>query len=654
MSDGIRLGAMLYLPDAPNEGPFPAILEYHPYRKDDNKIPRDWRTHSYLARKGYVGVRLDVRGTGASEGIAGNEYTLQEQQDCLEALAWLAAQPWCTGKLGMWGSSYGGITAIQTAMHAPAQLKAIIAMHATVDRYTDDVHYHGGCLPVNESVAWAGRMVALNALPPLPEVVGEHWYSLWQERLQHTPQWPFEWIHHQTRDNYWQQGSLCENWEAIHCPVFAIGGWADSYHNFVLHMMQHLCVPRKGLIGPWLHDIPHVAHPGPQIDHLREVVRWWDYWLKGIDTGIMDEPMLTIWVQESRPPEPYLHTIPGRWRFETEWPVARTDLQTWYLGEGGVFVSQPLAQVAPDRWDGPLTVGMAAPFWCTGYQPSGLPRDQRPDDACSVTFNSLALKEPLEVLGFPQVRLYVAASEPLALLSVKLCDVAPDGASLLVSRAVLNLTHRESHEHPSALVPGKIYPIELELSSISHVFTADHRVRLSIAGADWPLAWPSPQRTGLTLYHDAAHPSQLMLPVIPPCQPELPAPAFGQPEVPVAPAQSEGGPREYTVHHNMVDKTTTVVVQVSGRTQLTEHDLLMSETNHKELSICEDDPLSCKAAMRRHLEWERADWHIVIDSRLQVSCTEATFDVEIDLQAQHNGTLVFEQRWQQQIPRVLA
>ncbi len=654
MPDGVRLGATLYLPDTANDGPFPAVVEYLPYRKDDNKIPRDWRTHSYLARKGYVGVRLDVRGTGASEGIAWNEYTIQEQQDCLQALAWLAAQPWCTGHLGMYGSSYGGITAIQAAMHAPPQLKAIIAMHATVDRYTDDVHYHGGCLPVNESVAWAGRMVALNALPPLPEVVGERWYSLWRERLERTPQWPIEWLQHQTRDAYWQQGSLNEHWEAIQCPVFAIGGWADSYHNFVLHMLQRLRVPCKGLIGPWLHDMPHVAHPGPQIDHLREMVRWWDYWLKGINTGIMDEPMLTIWVQKSRPPDPYPQTIPGRWRCETEWPVARTDRQTWYLGKEGKFAPAPPAHATPDRWEGPLTVGLAAPFWCTGYRPSGLPRDQRRDDACSLTFTSLPLPEPSEILGFPKVELHVAASEPVAQLSVKLCDVAPDGSSLLVTRGVLNLTHRESHEHPTTLIPGQIYPIALELSSISHVFAAGHRVRLSIAGADWPLAWPPPHRTALTLYHDATYPSRLMLPVILPRQLKLPAPIFGQPDVPVAPARSEDGPKEYTVHHNMVDGTTTLAVRAASRTHLTEHELTMSETNEKELSICKDDPLSCTAEMRRHLVWERTDWHIVVDSRLRLSCTAETFVVEIDLRAQHNGALVFEQCWREEVPRVLG
>src|SRR5262249_4524739 len=179
---------------------------------------------------------------------------------------------------------------------------------------------------------------------------------------------------------------------------------------------------------------------------------------------------------------------------------------------------------------------------------------------------------------------------PVAQLSVKLCDVAPDGTSLLVTRGILNLTHRESHEHPTALIPGQVYPIALELSSISHVFAAGHRAWLSIAGADWPLAWPPPRRTMLTLYHDAAHPSHLVLPVIPPRQPELPAPVFSRPEVPVAPARSEDGLKEYTVHHNMVNGTTTLAVRAASRTSLTERDLTMSETNEKDLSIREDDP----------------------------------------------------------------
>lgn len=654
MADGVRLGAALYMPDAPYDGPFPAVVEYHPYRKDDNKIPRDWRTHSYLARKGYVGVRIDVRGTGASDGIAENEYTAQEQQDCLQALAWVATQPWCTGTLGMYGSSYGGITALQAAMHAPPQLKAVVAIHALVDRYTDDVHYHGGCVPVNESVAWAGRMVALNALPPLPEVVGPRWFTLWRERLERTLQWPLAWLRHQTRDAYWQHGSLSGNWDAIQCPVFAIGGWADSYHDFVLHLLQHLRVPRKGLIGPWLHDIPHVAVPGPQIDHLREMVRWWDYWLKGIDTGIMDEPMLAIWVQGSRPPDPYAETVPGYWRYETEWPVARSAPHVWYLGDAGQLMLTPPSRSMPDRWEGPLTVGLAAPFWCTGLRPSGLPRDQRCDDAYALTFTSPPLTEPLEVLGFPAVTVYIAASEPVAQLAAKLCDVAPDGSSLLVTRGVLNLTHRDGHEQPTALIPGTVYPVAVELTSVSHVFAAGRRVRLSIAGADWPLVWPPPRRAALSLYHDTTRPSHLVLPVIPPRDPALPAPVFGPPDVPVAPARFEDGRKEYQVQRDMVTGATRLRVQTESLTHLSERHLTMAERNEKELSLRDNEPLSCAAEMRRRLEWSRTGWHIVVDSRLRVSCTAGAFVVEIDVRAQHNGALVFARRWHEQFPRLLG
>jgi len=264
------------------------------------------------------------------------------------------------------------------------------------------------------------------------------------------------------------------------------------------------------------------------------------------------------------------------------------------------------------------------------------------------------VQEPLEILGFPTVKLYVAASEPVAQLAVKLCDVAPDGSSLLVTRGVLNLTHRHSHEHPTVLIPGEIYPVAIDLSSISHIFAAGHQVRLSIAGADWPLAWPPPHRTALTLYHDVIHPSHLLLPVIPSRQPVLPTPVFARPDVPVAPARSEAGPTECTIHHNKVEGTTTVAVRAVSRTDLTERDLSMSETNEKELSIRENDPLSCTAEMRRRLEWKRTDWYITIDSRLRLSCTADTFIVEIDLRAQHNSILVFERRWHEQIPRVLG
>ena len=654
MADGVRLGATLYMPDSSEDGPFPAVVEYDPYRKDDNKVARNWQTHSYLARKGYVGVRLDVRGTGASSGIATDEYTQQEQDDSLQALAWLADQDWCTGNIGMWGSSYGGINAIQTAMHAPPQLKAILPMHALADRYNQDVHYHGGCLPVHESVAWAGRMVALNALPPLPEIVGDEWKALCLERLENTPQWPVDWLQHQTRDAFWQNGSLCDNWDSIVCPVFAIGGWADSYHDFVLQILENLKVPRKGLIGPWLHDRPHTAKPGPQLDFLHEMVRWWDQWLKGIETGIMDEPILTVWVQESRPPDPYLATVPGYWRYETEWPVARTQQQKWSLGDLRTLQVEEPVESQSDEWNGPQTVGIAAPFWCTGFRPSGMPRDQRLDDACALAFTGAPLEAPIEILGFPQVSLYLAVSEPIAHVAVKLCDVAADGTSLLVSRGVLNLTHRMGHDNPTPLTPSTIYPVTVKLGSISHVFAAGHAMRLSIAGADWPLVWPAPKPYVLTLHHGVDHPTQLTLPVIPPQSPALPTPVFRPPEVPAVPARSEGEAGPFTITQDMEPGTTTLETSSRFQTDLPERDLILSEMNRKIMSLQEGDPLSCRATMARQYGLEREGWKVNVDSRLDFSCTEKMFIVEIDLSAQHNGEVVFKQSWKEEVPRQLG
>ena len=419
-------------------------------------------------------------------------------------------------------------------------------------------------------------------------------------------------------------------------------------------MLQHLRAPCKGLIGPWLHDMPHVARPGPQIDHLREMRRWWDYWLKGIQNGVMDEPKLTAWVQGSRSPDPYRDITPGHWRSETEWPVARTDYQTWYLGPAGTFGLQPPPDTPPISWQGPPSPGLAAPFWCTGPRPGGLPRDQRRDDACSLTFTTPPLSEPLEILGFPRLELYLAASEPVAQLAVKLCDVGPDGSSLLVTRGVLNLTHRDSHAQPTPLVPGRVYPVRLELSSICHVFAPGRRLRLSLAGADWPLVWPPPRPTSLSLYYGATHPSRLVLPVIPARSPALPAPVFALPEVPAAPVRSEDTERAYTVRHDMVDGTSTLSSRVGGTSFLTEQGLRMTETNAKDLSLRDGDPLSCTAQMRRHLEWERTAWKIVIDSTITLSCTAQTFLAVIELQATYNDTLIFSRRWREEFPRVLG
>ena len=333
--DGLELSANLFMP-APREPgeKFPAILEMIPYRKDDWRCLSDHRRMTYFAQRGYVGCRLDIRGTGSSPGLALDEYTQDETQDGYDAVEWLAAQPWCSGNVGMWGISYGGFTAIQVAKLQPPHLKAIIPMYATDDRYTDDVHYLGGCLTASEFAQYAVSQVAMNAMPPKLEYAGSEWAKMWKARLEQTPPWLMEWLRQQTDGPYWRSGSLAPDYERITCAIFHIGGWMDGYTNPVLRM-QERCVnaPRKALVGNWVHALPDSGYPGPNLDYVHEMARFFDYWLKGIGNGVMDEPPFTLFRREYTPPEAFPAKFNGEWISEAAYPIERTQFQEWCLSD---------------------------------------------------------------------------------------------------------------------------------------------------------------------------------------------------------------------------------------------------------------------------------------------------------------------------------
>ncbi len=290
MADGTRLALTLYLPDAPNDGPFPAVIESLPYRKDDDCTARDFSTFSHLAARGIAGIRIDIRGTGASTGVIEDEYTAQEQADNLAVMDWAEAQAWCSGQLGMWGVSWGGFSALQTAMLRPRQLKAIASMHATHDRFACDVHFTGGSLHAAEQVEWPTLMVAMNALPPDPDIVGDGWHDEWMQRLEATPQWPLEWLRHQRRDEYWLHGSPIADYGAISCPTLLIGGWLDGYVDGMLALSEHLTCPTRTVIGPWGHRRPATGVPRPTFDHLDLLARWFGHHLRGDSNGVMEMP----------------------------------------------------------------------------------------------------------------------------------------------------------------------------------------------------------------------------------------------------------------------------------------------------------------------------------------------------------------------------
>jgi uncharacterized protein len=382
------LAARIWLLADAEQNPVPAILEYLPYRKRDGTCERDALTHPYLAGYGYAGVRVDIRGSGESDGLLLDEYTKQEQDDALEVITWLAAQPWCTGAVGMMGISWGGFNALQVAARRPPALKAIVTICSTDNRYSDDVHYMGGAL-LKAGIDWGSFLFRAMCHPPDPVLVGERWRTMWLDRLNHVPLFLASWMQHQRRNSYWRHGSVCEDYSAIECPVYAVGGWTDGYTNAVPRLLARLAVPRKGLIGPWAHAYPHFALPGPQIGFLQELLRWWDHWLKGLDTGVMDEPMLRAWMTGSVKPAPDHGTLPGRWIAEPSWPPAGVVTHRLFLSDHGLRAEQ--ATLAARHVCSTQTLGSRAGEWCPFGYGADQADDHREDDMGSLTFETARL-----------------------------------------------------------------------------------------------------------------------------------------------------------------------------------------------------------------------------------------------------------------------
>ena len=509
MPDGVRLAARIWMPESAEQDPVPAILEYIPYRKRDLTRHRDSTVHPYFAGHGYASVRVDIRGSGDSEGVLEDEYLERELADGEAIIAWLAEQPWCNGRVGLIGISWGGFNGLQIAARRPAGLGAIITICSTDDRYADDVHYMGGCL-LGDNLSWASVMLGRNACPPDPAIVGDAWRRMWLERLEGSGLWLAKWLRHQRRDAYWKHGSICEDYSAVRCPVLAVSGWADGYSNAVFRLVENLDGPCMGLVGPWSHRYPHVGMPGPAIGFLQECLRWWDRWLKDRDTGITGEPMLRVWMQESVPPTTRYEERHGRWVAEREWPSRRVEPVRFDLAWPGRLL--PAGEDKVDETitiQSPITVGLFAGKWCSYAYAPDLPHDQRQEDGGALVFETAPLEERLEILGAPEVELEVSSNKPNAMVAVRLSDVAPDDKVTRTTYGILNLTHRDGHEHPAPLRAGERYRVRVRLNGIAQAFPAGHRIRLSISTSYWPLAWPPPEPVRLSI--DTAH-SALILP----------------------------------------------------------------------------------------------------------------------------------------------
>ncbi|MSO89448.1 MAG: CocE/NonD family hydrolase [Rhodospirillaceae bacterium] len=648
LADGCRLAARLWLPADAESAPVPALLEYLPYRRGDATAVRDAQTHRYLAGHGYACLRVDMRGCGDSDGLLHDEYLAQEQDDAIEVIAWIARQPWCTGAVGMFGTSWGGFNALQVAARRPPALMAIIAVCATDDRYADDTHYMGGCL-LNGNLGWASSMFAFCSRPPDPAVVGERWRSMWRERLENIPLLVETWTRHQHRDAYWRHGSVCEDYGAIACPVYAVGGWADAYTNAIPRLLAGLKVPRKGLIGPWAHAYPHMAVPGPAIGFLQECLRWWDHWLKGLDTAAMAEPMLRVWMQDGVPPAPSHETRPGRWVAEPVWPSPNVAMREFVLSPGGL--DEKPGPEMPLVLSSPQSTGRAGGAWCPYGYAGDMPLDQRIDDAFSLTFDSAALDGGIEILGAPVVALDLAGDRSNGLIAIRLSDVAGDGAATRVSYGLLNLTHREGHERPIPLEPGRRYTVRLRLNDCAHSFAVGRKIRISISTAYWPTAWPSPEPVTLTVFAGAG---RLHLPVRPRRPEDSTLPAFAEPEAaaPLAHETLRPPQRRREPARDIVSGASTLIAYLDrGAEHLPDSGLTHDSKTVLHHRIHDGDPLSAEIEAASTYRMERGSWRISTETRTRFSSTRDAFVVSATLEAFEGETEVFRRVWESRIPR---
>lgn len=653
MRSGRRLAMRLWLPEDAERDRVPVVMEYYPYRKRDMMRKHDQTWGDAFTPYGFAYARVDIRGSGESDGVLVGEYLQSEQDDAVEAIAWLARQPWCNGSVGMRGISWGGFNALQIAARAPPALKAIVTECATDNRYTDDAHYVGGS-PTFDGIEWGGEFKNVMVAPPDPAIVGEdRWRQMWMQRLEATPPVAAEWLSHQTYDAFWQHGSVATDYASIKCPVYAVDGQVDSYRDFLSRVLTNLKVPRKGLIGSWAHREPEEGDPGPGLDWAYEEARWFTHWLKGIDTGVMGGPMIRAYMETQTASEVWPKDVPGHWVSEETWPSPRIRSQPWFLNAGGLSLTRdPESKTLTCKSQ--ETVGITKREWYPNDLSVDLPPDQTPDDRRSVVFDSAPLEADLEIMGNPVAVVRLASDQPVAKLAVRINEVYADGKSWNVSYGVLNLTHREGHEHPRPLTPGQVYDVRVSCYFATHRFKKGSRIRVALTESLWPMVWPSPRPVTLTLQTAESH---LLLPVRPPRLHEsMPSPAML-----IGVAQRNDATDEQIQTTKVTQSGADASGFVSIRKDLPQPPYVvpgagttLSGNSVWIRSIREGDPNSGLWSVEWEVRMQRGTWDVRTLSTIELRSTAEEFHVKESLAAWDGGKQVFQRSWDKRIKRELT
>lgn len=649
MPDGVRLAARIWMPVFPDDRTVPAILEYIPYRKRDMVRVRDERNHWYFASQGYVSIRVDMRGSGDSEGIKPDMYDPPELDDAVSVINWISCQPWCDGNVGMMGTSWGGTASLQAAARRPEALKAIIAVCATNNRFDDDIHHMGGCL-LTDTVEWGATLPAILASPPDPVTVGESWRALWMQRLEALT-FPLEnWVRHETRDDYWRWGAVNESPADIQCPVLAIGGWVDRYSNTVMNVLSQGHDKIWGIVGPWGHHYPDLGSPGPGIGFQQEAVRWWDRWLKGWDNGVDRDPKLRVWMQSFSVPGDQIEKRAGQWVSEGFWPSDNT--KTFVTKLSDLTPGRPelvKGDVAEVPWN--LNVGSNAGD--TGYfgRTGGLPTNQSVDDSHSLTFETEPLEEPLEILGSASFSVCFSADREDATIVARLNDVSPDDQVARVAYGIKNLKLDENGAISATASCQETGKANIELHNTAYRFEKGHRIRLSVSSSYWPVIWPSPKRTEISV---STIDSTLALPIRLPKE-DAEEPLMLEPTVP------PGSPTS-TVKSSKPVKRSKAFNEETGEKSIgwcqdflcVHHELIDLDFGYETRALHtanDDDPNSACSRFDHRMHFCRGDWKVDVYSMAQLTSDESEFRLEGEVRVVENGVAIFERQWSPRITR---
>ena len=531
MTDGVNLSTDIYLP--PDGGPFPTLLVRTIY---DNQA--DWCIDmaKRAVPQGYAVVMQDCRGRFDSDGEFSPYF--QEPEDGYDTQEWIGAQEWCDGNIGMFGSSYIGYTQSMTAPLRSKYLKALVPVNSQQDNFG---HWRAdGPLQLH---------VAMNFLMMTGRTMQRGARSMmnWEEICRRLPlisalddiaDIPFyrQAIEHYTFDDFWKAYSVRDRYGDIDAPAFIMTGWYDNllHEGFRLFRgwSQEARSPEarrfsKLLVGPWTHSSGHDVPSGEFFDYIGEQLRWNDRRLKGIDNGMDDEPPIRIWVMGE-----------NEWRFENEWPLARTRYMDYYihsaggantlLGDGILSTDAPGAET-PDTY----SYDPEDPVESLGGQIMGRgvsgPMDRRPVERRPdvLVYMTEPLDQDVEVTGPITLTLFASSNAPDTDFTGTLVDVHPDGKAISLCEGLMRARYRESVEEPTLITPGEVYEFKVDMWETSNLFKAGHRIRLDISSSNFP-RFDRNMNTGArpgfdtemkvadqTIYHDAQRPSRLTLPVIP-------------------------------------------------------------------------------------------------------------------------------------------